>query len=212
MYKEAVKIAKRITFSTVKSSFGFDDSTNIGAIFYTSMQAVPAILPSVLKKKNIPCLIPLGIDQDVHFRVARDVYPKLGFYKPAIFHSIFMPGLQEGGKMSASDVMSAIYTTDTPDLVKKKINRAFSGGKDTVEEQRKYGGNPDIDIPFQYLRIFFEPDDAKLKKIYDDYKSGRMLSGEMKQICIEKINKFLAEHQKKREQAKSKVQDFIFKA
>ena len=211
MYKEAVKIAKHITFSTIKASFGFTDSTNIGAIFYTAMQAVPAILPSAMKKKNIPCLIPLGIDQDVHFRVARDVYPKLGYYKPAIIHSKFIQGLKEGGKMSASDPMSAIYTTDTPAEVKKKINNAFSGGRDTVEEHRKLGGNPDIDVPFQYLRMFLEPDDKKLKAIYDEYKSGKLLSGEMKQICINKLTAFLAAHQKKREEAKKLIDKFIFK-
>jgi len=94
IYPEAVKFAKKITFSTVKASFGLQDDSNIGSIFYTSMQAVPAILPSVLKGKNIPCLIPLAIDQDPHFRVARDVYPKLGYYKPAIIHSRFLPALQ----------------------------------------------------------------------------------------------------------------------
>lgn len=209
MYKEAIKFAKKITLSTAKASFGFKDSTNIGAIFYTSMQAVPAVLPSIIKKKNIPCLIPLAIDQDVHFRVARDIYPKLGYYKPAIIHSVFLPGLQPGGKMSASDPMSAIYTTDTPADVKKKVSRAFSGGRETVEEHRKLGGNPDVDVPFQYLRMLLEPDDKKLKKIYDDYKSGKMLSGEMKQICIEKINAFLKEHQKNREKAKSMIGKFM---
>ena len=93
MYKEACKVAKKITFSTIKASFGFTDSTNIGSIFYTAMQAVPAFLPSVLKGKNIPCLIPLGIDQDTHFRISRDVMPKLGYYKPAIMHCVFLPSL-----------------------------------------------------------------------------------------------------------------------
>ena len=73
MYKQAVRVAKHITFSTVKDAFGFGNDTNIGAIFYTSMQAVPAFLKSVEEGKNVPCLIPLAIDQDVHFRVARDV-------------------------------------------------------------------------------------------------------------------------------------------
>lgn len=211
MYKEAVKVAKKITFSTVKSTFGFDNSTNIGSIFYTAMQAVPAFLPSVIAGKNIPCLIPLGIDQDTHFRVSRDVMPKLGYYKPAILHCRFLPGLTEGGKMSASEAETAIYTTDSPETVAKKINKyAFSGGKDTVEEHRKLGGNPDIDVAYQYL-TFFEEDDKKLKKIYDDYKSGKLLTGELKQICIEKINSFLKQHQKEREKAKKSFDKFLFK-
>src|SRR3989344_7851599 len=52
MYEEACKVAKKITFSMVKSSFGLNEQTNIGVIFYTSMQAVPAFLPSILKNKN----------------------------------------------------------------------------------------------------------------------------------------------------------------
>jgi len=83
LYPEAIKFAKKINFSTVKAAFGFTNDYNIGQIFYTSMQAVPAIVPSILNKKNIPCLIPLAIDQDPHFRVARDVYPNFfhGFSK-----------------------------------------------------------------------------------------------------------------------------------
>ncbi len=213
MYPEAIKIAKKITFSTVKASFGLTNESNIGQIFYTSMQAVPAILPSVLKKKNIPCLIPLGVDQDPHFRVARDVYPKLGFYKPAILHGMFLPPLQGiEGKMSSSLTTSAILTTDSPKEVEKKIKKyAFSGGQPTVAEHRKKGGNPDIDVSFQYFRMFFEPDDEKLQQIYDDYKSGKLLTSELKEILIDKINSFLREHQKKREQAKKRIDEFLLK-
>lgn len=46
-----------------------------------------------------------------------------------------------------------------------QINKhAFSGGKDTVEEHRQYGGNPDIDVSFMYLTFFLE-DDEQLEKI-----------------------------------------------
>ncbi len=214
MYKEACKVAKKITFNTVKASFGFDESTNIGSIFYTSMQAVPAFLPSVLKGRNIPCLIPLGVDQDPHFRVSRDVMPKLGYYKPAILHNVFLPPLTgTDGKMAASgQTETAIYTTDAPKEVERKINKyAFSGGRDTIEEHRKLGGNPDVDVCYQYLRMFFEPDDKKLKKINDDYKRGKMTTGELKKYTIDKINAFLKEHQKRREEARKLVEKFVWK-
>jgi tryptophanyl-tRNA synthetase len=213
IYPEAIKVAKKITFSSVKAAFGFDDSKNIGEIFYTSMQAVPAFLPSVLKKKEIPCLIPMAIDQDPHFRIARDVYPKIGHLKPAIIHSIFLPPLEgTQGKMSSSKESSAILTTDSPKEVETKIKKyAFSGGQATIEEHRKKGGDPDVDISFQYLKFLFEPDDKKLEKIYNDYKSGKMLTGELKNILIEKINSFLKEHQKKRELAKKQIDNFLFK-
>jgi tryptophanyl-tRNA synthetase len=144
--------------------------------------------------------------------LTRDIAPKIGKQKPALIHNIMIPSLEgPGGKMSASDEKGTIYTTDAPNVVKKKINKyAFSGGQPDVEQHRKLGGNPDIDVSYQYLRIFFEPDDHKLKTIYDDYKSGKLLSGELKAILIEKINEFLAVHQEKREKAKSKIDQFLF--
>ena len=113
--------------------------------------------------------------------------------------------------MSASDDKGTVYTTDSPEVVKKKINKhAFSGGQTDVEQHRKLGGNPDVDVSFQYLRIFFEPDDNKLKTIYEDYKSGKLLSGELKAILIDKINAFLAVHQENREKAKNQIDQFLF--
>ena len=214
MYREACKVAKKITFSTAKAVFGFSNETNIGSIFYTAMQSVPAFLPSVLKEKNIPCLIPYAIDQDAHFRVARDVLPKLGYYKPAAIHSIFLPGLggiMEQGKMSSSEEMTAIFTNDSLETVKQKIMKyAFSGGRGSVKEHRERGGDADVDVSYQWL-TFFEEDDTKLKKIRDDYTSGKMLTGELKSILIDKLNDFLKEHRKKKEKAKEIYDKFLFK-
>jgi len=211
LYPVAIKIAKKINFSTLRAVFGFTNENNIGQIFYTSMQAAPAILPSVLKGKNIPCLIPLGVDQDPHFRVARDVYPKLGFYKPAIMHKMMFPSLTGGGAMSSSKSIT-ITSTDSPKEVEQRIRKyAFSGGKDTLEQHRKHGGNPDIDVSFQYLRMFFEPDDRKLKKIEEEYRSGKLTTGELKEYLIKKINVFLTEHQRRREKAKKDVEKFLYK-
>ena len=67
--------------------------------------------------------------------------------------------------MSASDQNSSIFMTDTPNQIKNKINKhGFSGGRDTEEEHRKFGGNPDVDVAFQYLK-FFEHDDGVIAKV-----------------------------------------------
>ena len=87
---------------------------------------------------------------------------------------------------------------------------AFSGGKPTVEEHRKLGGNPDIDISFQWLSILFEEDDKKLAQIRENYKSGKILSGEMKQILVDKLNAFLREHNKKKENAKHLLEKYMY--
>jgi tryptophanyl-tRNA synthetase len=206
LYPIAAKVAKKINFSNTKATFGFTNETNIGMIFYTSLQSAPCFI------EDKPVLIPLGVDQDPHFRLTRDIAPKIGKPKPALIHNIMIPGLKgPGGKMSASDENGTVYTTDAPDVVKKKINKyAFSGGQPDIEQHRKLGGNPDVDVSYQYLRIFFEPDDSKLKTIYEDYKSGKLLTGELKAILIEKINDFLAVHQEKREKAKDKIDQFLF--
>lgn len=212
MYKEALKVSKKINFSNVKAAFGMTNETNIGSIFYTAMQAVPCFLPSIEKGKNIPCLIPHAVDQDPHFRLSRDVIGKLGYNKPASIQCRFLPALQgDSGKMGTSVEGSAIYTIDDEKTVKKKINKyAFSGGRDTVEEHRKLGGMPEIDVSYQWLN-FFEEDDNKLKKIYEEYSSGKMLSGELKAILIDKINDMLKKHQKAREKAKDKIDKFLIK-
>ena len=101
-------------------------------------------------------------------------------------------------KMSASTESSAIFMTDDENQLKLKINKyAFSGGKDNLEEHRKLGGNPEIDVPYQYLS-FFEPDDEKLEKIYNEYKSGKLLSGEIKNILFETLKPFIKSHQESR--------------
>jgi len=213
MYPEAIKVAKRITFSTIKAAFGFTDSNNIGSIFYTSMQTVPVFLPNVLRNERRPCLIPLGIDQDPHFRISRDVIEKLGHKKPAILHAKFMPPLTGvESKSSSSSPEMTILTTDDAKTVKNKINKyAFSGGQPTIEEHRKVGGNPDVDIAYQWLR-YFEEDDERLLQLEKDYRSGKILSSEMKAILIEKLNAFLAEHQKRRREAPKLLDKFIYKA
>ncbi|MDD5502841.1 MAG: tryptophan--tRNA ligase, partial [Candidatus Thermoplasmatota archaeon] len=209
LYPLAIQVAKRVTFSTAKAVFGFDNSTNIGSIFFTSMQAAPAFLPSVEAGKNVPCLIPCAIDQDPHFRVARDVAPQLGYYKPALIHCKMLPSLAGGDKMSASIPQTTIFTTDAPKVAKKKVMSAFTGGAATVEEQRKNGANPDVCSVFSYYYYLFEYDDAKLAEIEQKCRSGAMLCGECKMMLAEKLDKFLVAHQEKREAARDRIHDFI---
>ena len=212
LYKIALQVSKRTTFSTAKAVFGFDNSTNIGTTFWPALQAAPCFLPSYLKKMNVPVLIPAAIDQDTYWRITRDVAPKLGYYKPAAIHNTFLPGLQgPEGKMSSSKPESTIFTTDSAEQVKKKIQRAFSGGGATMKEHKEKGGNPDVDVSCQYLYQMFEPDDDKIKEIFGGYRSGAITTGEVKDTLAKKVVAFLAEHQKKREQAKKQLDRFLLK-
>lgn len=211
LYRLALKVAKRVTFSTAKSVFGFDQSSNIGLIFFTCIQSAPAFLESERQGKPVPVLIPCAIDQDPHFRITRDVAPFLGYPKPALIHCKFFPSLTGTGKMSASLPGSSIYTTDPPEAARKKVMSAFTGGQPTVEEHRKKGGNPDI-CPIQhYFYYLFEEDDAKVADAAVRCRRGELLCGDHKKELAERVVRFLQEHQAKREEARGRVGEFISK-
>ncbi|KAL6944677.1 tryptophan--tRNA ligase [Hanseniaspora osmophila] len=202
-YENIVRVSRQITGSTARAVFGFNDSDCIGKVHFASIQiasAFPSSFPDVLGlPPKTQCLIPCAIDQDPYFRVCRDVADKLKFKKPALLHAKFFPALQGSTtKMSASDDTSAIFMTDTAKQIQKKINKyGFSGGQASAEEHRKYGGNPDVDVAYQYLS-FFKDDDELLKKTSEDYKSGELLSGDMKKMCIETLQEFIKAFQQRR--------------
>lgn len=211
LYDIALEVAKRITYSTARSTFGFQDSTNLGWIFYPAVQAVPCFIHKKLTGENVPALIPAAIDQDPFWRITRDIAAKIGCYKPAQIHNRFLPSLGVGGKMNASEPETAIFTTDAPELVKQKIWRAFTGGKGTVAEQKKLGADPDVCTVFQYFLYLFEEDDKKLAERNRRCKAGEVLCGDCKKDLTERVNKFLGEHQKRREKAKSTIDKFHIK-
>ncbi|XP_036397987.1 tryptophan--tRNA ligase, cytoplasmic [Megalops cyprinoides] len=214
-YRNVVKIQKHVTFNQVKGIFGFTDSDCIGKISFPAIQAAPSFstsFPQIFNgRKDVQCLIPCAIDQDPYFRMTRDVAPRIGYPKPALLHSTFFPALQGAQtKMSASDPNSSIFLTDTAKQIKNKINKhAFSGGKDTIEEHRKYGGNTEVDVSFMYLTFFLE-DDEQLEKIRQDYSSGALLTGELKKHLIETLQPMITSHQERRKQVTDEiVQQFM---
>ena len=202
-YENILRIQRCVTFNQVKGIFGFGDSDCIGKISFPAIQAAPSFsnsFPFIFNnKKDIPSLIPCGIDQDPYFRMTRDVAPKLSLPKPALIHSSFLPALQGAQtKMSASDPNSSIFLTDTPNQIKNKINKyAFSGGGATVEEHREKGGNCEVDVTYKYLTYFLE-DDIKLERIKNDYTKGELLTGNLKKELIVILQKVVADWQEKR--------------
>ena len=209
LYPHALKVSKKINYSTAKAVFGFKDDTNIGQLFFTSIQSVPSFLHSEITGTKMPCLIPHAVDQDPHFRVSRDVLPKLGHYKPASIQCVFLPGLEGEGKLSSSEG-NIIGLHDDEKTIRKKINKyAYSGGRDTVEEHRAKGGRPEMDISYQYMRMMFEPDDKVLSKIEDDYRTGKLLSGEIKNMLIDRITKYNNTHRESRKKAEKNIKDFF---
>ena len=207
LYKIALQFAKKTNFSNARAIFGFTNETNLGHSFYPNIQNAPTAF-----EKNKFCLIPAGIDQDPYWRIQRDVAQKIGYRKATAIHNKLLPPIQGmDGKMSSSDKKTAIYLTDTPELVKNKINKfAFSGGRPTLEEHKKLGGIPEIDVAYNWLYILLEEDDKKIKEIYTKYKSGEMTSGEIKKILVEKLNSFLEKHRQNKEKNKNLIEKYKY--
>ena len=132
----------------------------------------------------------------------------MGLMQPSSTYHQFAVGMT-GGKMSSSMPETTIFLNDSMKTIEKKIKSSFSGGQPTVEEHRKKGGNPDIDVAYQYLRYFFEENDNELEKIREEYVSGKLLTGEIKSICIEKAESWMKEHHELKEQNQHLIKDFL---
>jgi len=204
-------LAKHATFNEFKAVYG---EITPGKMVSALLQASDMLHPQLKEFEGpIPVVVPVGIDQDPHIRLARDMSGRikienLNFKELSSTYHMFMPGLN-GGKMSSSDPTSFVALTDSPEDAAKKVRKyAFSGGRDTIDEHRRHGGNPDIDVSYQWLRVF-EEDDKLLKTIYDDYRSGALLSGELKNLLIARLSTFLTVHQKNRESAHKILSKFV---
>jgi len=205
-------LARHATFNEFRAVYG---EITPGKMISSLLQASD-MLHVQLPEFEGPCpvVIPVGVDQDPHLRLARDISQRIKnpkFIQLSSTYNHMLKGLR-GNKMSSSNPKSFIALTDNSKTVETKINKyAFSGGQPTTAEHKKLGGNPDVDVSFEYLKYMFEENDEVLNEIYEDYKSGKLLTGELKQLTIIKINEFLRQHQKRRQLAKKQLDKFIYK-
>lgn len=212
--KLAYEFANKITLNEFKAIYGNADPSRIMSAL---TQAGDILYPQLLflnKKEKMPGIIPVGIDQDPHIRLTRDIVARTksryGFVPPASIYHKFMPSLDGDVKMSKSKPDSGLDLPEDPASIKRKINRAVTGGRVTLEEHRRLGAEVEKDMVFELLKQHLVEDDSELDRIYKDYKSGKMLSGEIKQLAIDKLNLFMEDFNKKFEKAKKEVDNIEF--
>lgn len=194
IYNLAFKLSKKVNYSEIKATYGYTPDNNIGLHFYPAVQAAHVLFPQEIHGiKHV--LVPIGPDEDAHLRIARDIAGRFGIPKPSVLHLKFLPGLT-GDKMSASKENSAIFLNDSKKAIIKKVNKAFSGGQETVEEHREKGGNPEIDIACQYLKFFFL-NEKESEDLFQKYKKGEILSSEVKKQLAEKLIEFTSQFQER---------------
>jgi tryptophanyl-tRNA synthetase len=198
VYPLAATFAKDVTMNQLEATYGRPD--NVGMGFYPAVQTTHLLLPQLVEGEH-PTLVPVAVDQDPHVRVSRDVAAKARYpvRKPGALLGKFLPDLSGPGKMSSSEG-EAIHLTDDAETVREKVlAHAYSGGRDSVDAHREHGGDPSVDVAFQYLRYFFERDDDRLDELATAYRSGELLSGELKVEAVDAIAEFLDAHQRRRD-------------
>ena len=205
----AYEYAKKVTSSEFKAVYG---SLEPGKIMASMTQAGDMTFPQL--EEEMPGIIPVGIDQDPHIRLTRDILrrvkSKYNFFMISGLYHKYTPSLDGSLKMSKSIPTGSIDLPEDANSVSRKLKRALTGGRDTIEEQRKKGGEPEKCMIFELYKQHLIEDDKELQKIYDDCKAGRLMCGEDKQHACELMKKFMQNLEKDIEKARKKVDKLKF--
>lgn len=190
-------LGRKVNLNEMKAIYGFSGSTNISHLYVPLIQ-VADILHAQQEEFGgpKPTVVPVGPDQDPHIRLTRDIAErfksKYNFITPSSTYHRFITGLT-GDKMSSSKPKTAIFLSDSPEVAEKKIKSAKTGGKESLEEQKKYGGIPEDCVVYEMLLYHLVGSDSGLKQIYHDCKTGNVMCGECKKHAAELMRKFFEE-------------------
>ena len=208
-YQFTYEISKKITSNMFEAIYGHVDLGKMSAVLLQLADILHVQQDYMFGKA--PTITGIGLDQDPHARLVRDVAKRVNYdmEMPSFFYFQHQSGLTEGTKMSSSEPDTAIFLKDTPAEVKKKLGSAFTGGRDTVDEQREKGGRPEICKVYEMFK-FHQPDDAFLEKTFSECKSGKLLCGECKKNCIGFVNDFLKDHQEKYKKALPAAKKIVY--
>jgi Tryptophanyl-tRNA synthetase len=252
----AFEASTKVNFSEMSAIYGFGPETSLSHAMSVITQVGDILFPQ-LDAGPAPTIVPVGLDQDPHIRLTRDVAYKLrmftvedrgdhvsvrsknapqeaieavsrafvgskkyaghvdvtglpmnrvedtvreieiahggfGFYLPSSTYHIFMPGLQ-GGKMSSSVPESSFGFYEADKSIKKKVMAALTGGRMTLEEQRRLGGEPDQCSVYLLNLFHMLEDDVELSDLRRRCESGELTCGQCKKETLERVQMFLKE-------------------
>lgn len=189
LYRFAIEISRYVSMAELTHLFGTESLTNPGQIFYRGCMQLAAILAPQLPINGGPkhTLVPVGIDQHPYLLLARDVAKKMRLVPPSELALRFFPSLlNPENKMSKSNPEGAIFLDDSPEMIRKKINKAYTGSVSLLEDHKRLGGMPEACSVFA-LQQAFNPSDHEVKNIYDRYVEGEIMMSELKEITSELI-------------------------
>lgn len=189
LYRFAIEISRYVSMAELAHLFGAGSLANPGQVFYRGCMQLAAILAPQLPINGGPrhTLVPVGIDQHPYILLARDVARKMSMIPPSELVLKFFPNLlNPEKKMSKSDPEGALFLDDSPETIKRKINKAYTGAVSSLEEHKRVGGVPEACSVFA-LQQAFNPNDAVVKNLYILYVKGEINMRELKEITSELI-------------------------
>ncbi len=169
---------------------------NMGLLYYPVLMAADILL---YKGE----LVPVGIDQEPHLEVAREIARKFNsmfgetFPEPVRFKTPgeYVPSLTGKGKMSKSIEGSYINITDDLETIKSKLAKVPTDSGKTGGEVPKDGG---VAVLFNFLKLMnMEPE---LKKFSEDYKNKTIQYSMLKEALANRIYDSLFEIREKRKE------------
>ncbi|VVB77258.1 Tryptophan--tRNA ligase [uncultured archaeon] len=210
-YDFAFQVSKKLTLNTMKATLGHTDLGKFSAAY---LQIADILYPQV-ENGGMPTLVPAGIDQEPLLRLTRDVARKFkSTYDLTVPSSVYiahLPSLQDfTDKMSKSKENSALMLTSSEQEMEKVVSNAITGGRETTEEQRKFGGNPQKCSIYDMYK-FNHPDSAFVKGVCDRCVSGQLLCGEDKKVLKEFLRQDLKEHAKGRDEFLERARKIVIK-
>lgn len=198
LYPLTLKLAKMISLSELKNLVKIDDSWNVGVVFYSVVQSMPALMMEMELNEPYRAIIPMAVDQDPLMEVSVLIADKMGLRRPGMIHSKFILGLKGEPKMGTRNPESAIFLSDPPEDVRRKIESSASG--------------PPRECPaLSYLRAF-DTDDEDFFSIwdacFDEPREGCELA---KRRAVEVLVPFIEEHQMRKREISDKLDDYLMK-
>jgi tryptophanyl-tRNA synthetase len=199
----AFEFSTKLTLNEFRAIYGDMD---VGKIMSVLTQIGDILYPQIEKPK--PVVVPVGLDQSPHIRACRDVvrrYKKYNFILPSATYHKFTPSLDGSIKMSKSSPSSYISIPEDPEVAGKKMLNAVTGGRKTVEEQKKLGGEPEKCVVFEIYKQHLIENDKELNEIYRKCKAGELMCGEDKTRACKLMKEFMKNFEKKFEKARDEV-------
>ena len=203
----AFRVSRLVTQNMLNAIYG--DKT-FGLYLSALIQVGDIVLPQVQDVPQ-PTIVPVGIDQDPHIRLTRDLtrryYKK--FFLPGATYHFLLAGIDGSEKMSKRNPNSMFNFNEPLESIERKIKGALTGGRKNKEEQQKLGGDPKICMIYKMLMYHFEEEDEKLASDFELCVTGKLMCGDHKKECIKKVLKFIEVHRKKKEKLIDKARELL---